>query len=141
VRRAINACALRLPGPSFTRVGSKQKVQGGWLAFIGFMLSPLSWWNDAFVNLPLAAGFAWLVARIHPAAFSPALIIGYWLTNILGFVLMHKGAKKLLNREEKPYSRRDFAKDIGVSLLYNLLIVVLVQLRILRPIGNYFAEK
>jgi hypothetical protein len=122
-------------------VGSKQKVQGGWLAFIGFMLSPLSWWNDAFVNLPLATGIAWVVARFHPAAFSPALVVGYWLTNILGFVLMHQGAKKLLNREQKPYSRRDFAKDIGVSLLYTLLIVVLVQLKILRPMENYFAEK
>jgi len=32
---------------------------------IGFMLSPLSWWNDAFVNIPLAIGFGWLEASFH----------------------------------------------------------------------------
>ena len=26
------------------------------------MLSPLSWWNDLFVNVPLALVFAWLVS-------------------------------------------------------------------------------
>jgi len=40
------------------RMSWKRKVQGGMLGFIGFMLSPLSWWNDAFVNLPLALAFA-----------------------------------------------------------------------------------
>jgi membrane protein implicated in regulation of membrane protease activity len=40
----------------------KRKVTGGVLAFAGFMLSPLSWWNDLFVNVPLALVFAWLVS-------------------------------------------------------------------------------
>ena len=34
-----------------------RKMSGGVMAFIGFMLSPLSWWNDLFVNVPLAVGF------------------------------------------------------------------------------------
>lgn len=42
----------------------KRKIGGGTLAFIGFMLSPLSWWNDLFVNVPLALGFAWLVSLV-----------------------------------------------------------------------------
>lgn len=119
----------------------KRKVQGGVLGFIGFMLSPLSWWNDAFVNLPLALAFAWLVSRFYQAAFEPALILGYWLTNVLGFVLMHKGAQKLVNAEDKPYSRRDFLRDVVISLLYTLLLVVLVKLKVLQPIQNYFGEK
>ena len=32
----------------------KRKAYGGLLGFIGFLLSPLSWWNDLFVNVPLA---------------------------------------------------------------------------------------
>src|SRR5262245_28413287 len=82
----------------------KRKLQGGLLGFIGFMLSPLSWWNDAFVNLPLALGFGWLVARFYKPAFEPAVIVGYWLTNVLGFVLLHKGIQKVARREEKPYT-------------------------------------
>jgi len=35
----------------------KRKVTGGILGLVGFMLSPLSWWNDLFVNVPLALVF------------------------------------------------------------------------------------
>lgn len=119
----------------------KRKGQGGLLAFLGFMLSPLSWWNDAFINLPLAVGFAWLVARFHKPAFGAAVIFGYWLTNVFGFVLMHKGAQRMLSETDRRYTRRDLARDIGVSLAYTLLIVVLVRLGILQPLENYFPEK
>ena len=33
-----------------------RKIKGGVVAMIGFLLSPLSWWNDAFVNIPIAYG-------------------------------------------------------------------------------------
>ena len=39
-------------------VAWKRKITGGILGVVGFMLSPLSWWNDAVVNLPLALLFA-----------------------------------------------------------------------------------
>lgn len=119
----------------------KRKGQGGLLAFFGFMLSPLSWWNDAFVNFPLAIGFGWLVGRFHKAAFEPAVIVGYWLTNVLGFVLMHKGAQQILSKGELRYTRRDFVRDIAVSLAYTLLIVLLLRLKVLQPLANYFPEK
>src|SRR5215475_8182894 len=79
----------------------KRKVYGGVLGFIGFMLSPLSWWNDAFVNLPLALAFAWIVGLVYRPAFSAALIIGYWLTNVLGLVLLQKGGSKLISDQPK----------------------------------------
>ena len=119
----------------------KRKGQGSLLAFLGFMLSPLSWWNDAFINLPLAVGFGWLAARFHKPAFEPAVIFGYWLTNICGFILMHKGAQRMLGETARRYTRRDLARDIGVSLAYTLLIVVLLRFGILQPFENYFPEK
>ncbi len=119
----------------------KRTFQGSLLAFIGFMLSPLSWWNDAFVNLPLALGFGWLVARIYQPAFEPSVVLGYWLTNVLGFVLMHKGAQKIASAGFKPYTRRRFVIDVGVSVLYTLLIIVLLRLNVLQPLENYFPEK
>jgi hypothetical protein len=116
----------------------KRKVTGGVLAFIGFMLSPLSWWNDLFVNVPLALAFAWLVSWFYKPAFAASLVVGYWLTNVLGFILMHKGAQKLLSEKQRHYSWRNLGRDIGISLLYTALIVALVKFGILKPIQSYF---
>ena len=117
----------------------KRKAQGGILGFIGFMLSPLSWWNDLFVNVPLAVAFAWVVSLVCKPAFMTAAIVGYWLTNVLGFFLMHKGAEKALTAGDKPYTARRFAVDLGVSLLYTLLIVLLARIGVLKPAADYFA--
>jgi hypothetical protein len=116
----------------------QRKVGGGVLAFVGYMLSPLSWWNDLFVNVPLALAFAWLVSLFYKPIFAPALVLGYWLTNVLGFILMHKGAQKMLSDKQRPYSRRDLLRDVGISLLYTALIVALVKFGILQPIKDYF---
>jgi hypothetical protein len=120
---------------------AKRKAAGGLLAFIGFMLSPLSWWNDAFVNLPLAVGFAWIIALFYKPAFAPSVVIGYWLTNVLGFVLMHKGGAKILSEADAPYSWRHLGRDLIVSLLYTLLIVALIKLKVLQPVADYFQKK
>ena len=115
----------------------QRKVTGGVLAVLGFMLSPLSWWNDLFVNVPLALAFAWLVSWFHPPAFAPSLVLGYWLTNVLGFVLLHKGAEQLVSDKPRRYAWRDLLRDVGISLLYTGLIVALVKLGILQPIQSY----
>ena len=78
-------------------VAWKRKVMGGVVAFIGYMLSPLSWWNDLFVNVPLALAFAWVVSLFWKPAFEGACVVGYWLTNVLGFILMHKGAQSAIS--------------------------------------------
>ena len=116
----------------------KRKVHGGIIGFIGFMLSPLSWWNDLFVNLPLALVFAWVISLFYRPAFEASLVIGYWLTNVLGFVLMHKGGQRMLTETEKEYSRRELLKDVGISLLYTGVILALIKLGVLKPIKNYF---
>ena len=116
-------------------------MQGGALAVIGFLLSPLSWWNDLFVNVPLAMAFASMVAALHPPAFKPALVIGYWLTNMLGLVLLHIGARRTLTRETaKPYAVRDLVRALGWSLLYTLLILLLVKLSVLQPLADYWTK-
>jgi len=92
-----------------------------------------------FVNVPLALAFAWVISLFWQPAFAPSLIIGYWLTNVLGFVLMHKGAQTLFSEKPRPYSRRDLLRDLGGSLLYTGLILVLVKLAVLKPIKSYFS--
>jgi hypothetical protein len=118
-----------------------RKARGRLLAFIGFMLSPLSWWNDLFVNVPLAAGAAWLVTLVCPSAFQVSAVVAYWLTNVLGLVLLHKGAQQALGPVAPcPSRRRELILDLGVSLAYTLLILLLMQLKILQPVGHYFGK-
>src|SRR2546426_10346767 len=120
----------------------KQKVHGGILGFIGFMLSPLSCWNDPFVNLPLALAFAWAISLFYRPAFEAAVVLGYWMTNVLGFVLMHKGGQKMLTEgASKRYSRRDLFRDVIISLVYTLLIALLLKLKILQPLTDYFPRR
>lgn len=118
----------------------KRKVQGGVLGFIGFMLSPLSWWNDLFVNVPLAVAFAWIISLFWPSGFLASAVVGYWLTNVLGFILMHKAAGMMLSRDDKPepYTKKKLAQDLGVSLAYTALILVLIKLKVLQPVADYF---
>lgn len=113
---------------------------GSVVALVGYMLSPLSWWNDLFVNVPLALLFAWLVSAFYKPAFAPSVVLGYWLTNVLGFILLHKGAQQMLSKEIRKYSRRDLLRDITISLLYTLIIVGLVKFGVLKPVQSYFAK-
>ena len=119
----------------------KRKVTGGFLAVAGYMLSPLSWWNDAFVNLPLALAFAWLVSVVYRPGFAAAVVVGYWLTNVVGLILLHKGAQQILSERKRKYSRRALLQDVGVSLAYTLLIVALIKFGVLKPIQAYFGSK
>lgn len=118
-------------------MGLKRRFAGGMLATVGYMLSPLSWWNDLFVNVPLALAFAWIVSLFWAAAFTASFVIGYWLTNVLGLVLLHRGAQDLITGRERRYSRKDLARDVLVALAYTLLILVLIKVRVLRPLPDY----
>jgi len=122
-------------------VGFKTKMGGGAIGLIGFMLSPLSWWNDLFVNVPLALAFAWVVSLFVSRAFSASFVVGYWLTNIIGLVMLQKGAKQAVTGEVLPYTRKQFLKDLIISLAYTGLIVALVKLKFLQPLPDYFPKR
>ena len=119
----------------------KRKMHGGVLGVVGFILSPLSWWNDLLVNIPLAVAFGWLVSLVYKPAFTAAAIVGYWLTNVLGFVLLHKGAEKALSAVDKPYTARSFTRDALISLIYTGIILLLVKLGVLKPVTDYFEKR
>jgi hypothetical protein len=122
------------PGPPPRRV----RWQGGAVALIGFLLSPLSWWNDLFINIPLALAAAWLVSLVWPQMFTAAFVAAYWLTNLLGLVLLQKGAHQAWRGKHSPYSACGLGKDALVALGYTGLILLLVKLHVLRPLPDYF---
>ena len=120
----------------------KQKITGGFLAIIGFILSPLSWWNDAFVNIPIAYLCAWVISLFYKSAFVPAIVLFYWVTNIAGFILMHKGTEQVIrkNGERNKYSKKDLLKDLFSSLAYTALILILIKYDVIRPLDEYFMK-
>jgi len=64
--------------------------------FIGWVLSPLTVWNDAFVNIPLSyliANFIYIFVRWP---FRWLFIGSYIVTNILGLALMFFSGKEYI---------------------------------------------
>lgn len=106
------------------------------MGLLGFLLSPLSWWNDAFVNLPLAYLFAIPFGWISKGLFLPALVMGYWLTNVVGLVLMHTGVQRLADGHLPPIK---WKSTIMVSLAYTILLAALVLSGWLKTPWEYFS--
>ncbi|HEY9645727.1 MAG TPA: hypothetical protein V6C88_05125 [Chroococcidiopsis sp.] len=123
-----------LESPSHAAVATSwfKRLRGGFLFVLGYMLSPLSWWNDLFFNLPFAYGLGYLVSRVAPHYFLPAAIAGYWLSNVAGILLMQLGVIDVFQGDGK---ERNFKKELftGVvsSTVYTFVILGLIHFHIL----------
>jgi len=106
-------------------------LKGGLLFIIGYLLSPLSFWNDIFINIPIAYGLGFLAGLIHKPLFLPVMIFGYWLTNAAGFILMHYGVVEAIDKSDKldkKKTRRQLIINIIASLVYTAIIFIIVKL-------------
>ncbi len=119
----------------------KNKIKGSVIGIIGFLLSPLSWWNDLVVNIPLAIMIGWIFSLIHKPLFLPAAIFGYWFTNVLGLILLRRGAQTALKEDDapKPFCKKELIKDIIISIAYTGIIIILVKLKLVGPLNDYFS--
>jgi hypothetical protein len=104
------------------------------LAVIGYLLSPLSWWNDPFINLPLAWLFASLISLASHRLFAPAMVVGYWLTNIVGLLMMTRGTAGVLAGDSPRHRKRELILSLLAATGYTLLIVLLYFFGILKPL-------
>jgi hypothetical protein len=116
----------------------KHKIKGGILATIGYILSPISWWNDLVINIPLAYAFAFPFGLVSRSLFLPMMIFGYWITNVVGFMLMHHGVTGLVSKEKSKYTKKELMKDIVISILYTLVVVIFVKMGWLKFPLEYF---
>ena len=110
---------------AFPRNKAKRRVFDSLLATVGYILSPLSWWNDLFVNVPLSYAFSYPFTLIDESLFLPAFILGYWLSNWLGFILLHRGIGGLLIKDKPSMGLRG---GLVVAIIYTIIIAVLVWL-------------
>jgi len=109
-----------------------KKLRGGFLLVLGYLLSPLCWWNDLLFNLPIAYFFGYLCSLLSSKLLFPCTILGYWLSNIIGILLMQYGSVDMFQQESK---ERNLKKELFNSLIsstaYTLVIVLLIQLKII----------
>jgi hypothetical protein len=110
-------------GGAPAHVGRVGRAKAGFLAGLGWLLSPLSWWNDLVVNVPLAYFFSLPFSLIDERLYLPAFALGYWLTNVLGFMLLHKGVTGMVSSR-----RASLRKDLLIGTAYTALVVTVAAL-------------
>ncbi len=111
------------------------RVAGGSVvAFIGYILSPASWWNDAFVNIPIAYVAASIASILNKDLFGPAFATAYLVTNIVGFLMMHTGAEIAVKGKPK-LTWKTLLKYAIVSAVYTAIAVFLVEIGIIEPLS------
>ncbi len=101
------------------------RLVGGVGAAVGYILSPLSWWNDLVVNIPLALGIARALNYVAGLPYTLGFALGYWATNIAGIVLMVAGGRLALSGRA---GRKDLLVGIAASTLYTIVAVGLLDL-------------
>lgn len=100
--------------------------------FIGWLLSPLTFWNDAFVNIPLAYILSCITINFFPASFLAVNIIYYWLTNIAGIALMVASGRQIFR--DRAHVRHEISMLILTLILYSTALILLDKFGILKPV-------
>lgn len=109
-----------------------KKLRGGFFLVLGFLLSPLSFWNDLFFNLPIAYGFGYVCSLFNPNLLLPCAIAGYWLSNIAGILLMQIGTVAVFQDQPKERNlKKELLMGLVSSAVYTLVILALIQFKIL----------
>ncbi len=110
------------------------QIRRGWAMIVfgvGFILSPLTWWNDLFVNVPIAWGVASLFGM---TLFKPAFLVVYWATNILGLLMMHYSATSVIHKRAEPFTGHSLVQALLFGTMYSLLFWLAMSLGIIKPV-------
>jgi len=109
-----------------------KKLRGGFFFVIGYLLSPLSWWNDLFFNLPIAYGFGYLCSLLSENLLVPCAIAGYWLSNVAGILLMQAGVLDVVQKQPQERNvKKEIITGLVSSTIYTLVILALIRFKIL----------
>lgn len=108
------------------------KLRGAVLIILGYLLSPLCWWNDLLFNLPIAYFFGYLCSFFSPKLLLPCTIIGYWLSNVIGILMMQFGAGDIFKKESQERNlKKELLNTFVSSTVYTLVIMCLIQFKII----------
>ena len=110
---------------------SNLRLKGAVLFVTGWLLSPLTWWNDLFLNIPIAYFSACIFYKIFPGSFVIAMVISYWATNIAGLLLMYAGGKQATG---KKLSKKDWVVSLAIGGVYTIIMLILIKKGWVRPL-------
>lgn len=112
--------------------GWLKKLRGGLLLVIGYLLSPLCWWNDLFFNLPIAYAFGYICSLLSADLLFPCSIVGYWLSNIAGILLMQLGSVDVFtNKPKEKNLKKELLTGLVSSTAFTVVIVALIYFNVL----------
>jgi hypothetical protein len=118
-----------------------KKIRGGLLLAIGYLLSPLCWWNDIFFNLPIAYAFGYICSWLSPDLLFPCTIVGYWFSNIAGILLMQLGTLDVLADKPKEKNlKKELLTGLVSSTVFTVVIVALIHFNVLDT-PDFFSGK
>ncbi|MEB3773437.1 MAG: hypothetical protein GSR86_00735 [Desulfurococcales archaeon] len=103
--------------------GGVRRLAGVWIAGVGFILSPLSWWNDLFVNVPLALVISKVLSMLIDVSVSRLFVVSYWVTNVVGLLLLAVGGGLASGRRP---GAREVCVGLVMSVVYTVLAVALL---------------
>ena len=109
----------RLAREPAARLARRSLMAGA--ALLGYVLSPLSWWNDAFVNIPLSLAAAALLERLTGLDPRAGFALAYWASNVAGLALMLLGGEGAARGR---VSRRSLLASLAAGTAYTLAVVL-----------------
>ena len=101
--------------------------------FIGWTLSPFTSWNDVFINIPISYMLASLFIRRIDVNFINLVLVFYWLTNIVGIVLMCLSGKNMFTGGKSIIS--ESLKLLLTIVSYSIILALLGKVGLLKPIS------
>lgn len=99
--------------------------------FLGWLLSPFTTWNDAFINIPIAYIFANLLKSFLHVDFLVLVVALYWITNGVGILLMYVSGVGLA-RSGNSLAKEVF-KLLATLIFYSAILAVLTRIGIMKP--------
>ena len=127
----LNRWSRNMTDRPWSRVSWK-KLWGGLLFAVGWLLSPLCWWNDLLINLPVAYGFGYLCHWIAADWLLPGTIVGYWLSNLVGILLMQVGAIAVFQTSTQERNlKRELFVGVVSSSIFTVGILLLIHFQLL----------
>ncbi|MCZ0904582.1 hypothetical protein ON021_32265, partial [Microcoleus sp. HI-ES] len=99
------------------------------------------WWNDIFFNLPIAYAFGYIFSWLSPDLLFPCTIVGYWLSNIAGILLMQLGTLDVFTDKPKEKNlKKELLTGLVSSTAFTVVIVALIHFNVLDT-PDFFAGK
>jgi len=90
---------------------------------VGWLLSPLTTWNDVLINIPLAYIIARVVKSLVQLDMAVLTIIFYWVTNITGLGMMYFAADRIAAKSKIP--KKSLLSIMVPMIVYSVIIILI----------------